>query len=43
MKPLFSIAGLMSGYEQGTHSNPGCVCFRVWNDGIIGAEQAPVI
>lgn len=43
MKPLFSIARQMSTLEQGTHSNPGCVYFRVWNDGIIGADQAPII
>lgn len=43
MKPLFSITRLVSGYEQGMHSNRECVCFRVWNDGIIGAEQALII
>ena len=43
MKPLFSAAGPMSVFEQGTRSNPGCVCFRVWNDGTIGAGVSPMI
>ena len=43
MKPLFARISMMSGYEQGTHSNQGCVCVRAWNDGIIGADQALII
>lgn len=43
MKPLFSIARPMSALEQGTHSNPKCVYFRVRNDGTIGARLSPVI
>ena len=41
MKTRFTFA-VMSGYEQGIHGNRTCV-FCVWNDGFIGAVQAPVI
>ena len=43
MKPLSSIGRPLSTLEQGTHSNPGCVYFRVWNDGNIGAFQALIL
>ena len=43
MKLLFSTVRLMTAPEQGTHSNPGCVYFRVRNDGIIGAGLSPMI
>ena len=41
MMPVFSLARYISGNEQGTHMNLRSVCFRVWDDGIVGAVQAP--
>ncbi len=46
MKLTFLAARPMPNNEQRTHSNPGCVYFRVWNNGtvgIVGSGRPPVI
>ena len=45
MKFMFAVtfAGLRFSNDQIKHSNAGCLCFRVRNDRIMGAKQAPVI
>ena len=40
MMPSFTMIKRISNPEQGTHSNPRCVCFRAWNDGFTGDDQA---
>ena len=40
MRPSFTAIMRISNPEQGTHSDPGCVCFRAWNDGFTGDGQA---